>query len=107
MSLREAVERSQSQRSPKPKKLSPKQFAKRKLEIAKARKQRLDLLPATLNDNMVLSFREWVALNHFSARTGRRILKAGDGPVVTQLSPMRIGITVAADRAWKASRQRV
>jgi hypothetical protein len=89
-----------------PKKFSPKQRAKRKLEIAKARKQRLDLLPAVLNDNQVLRFSEWCALNDISPRTARRLFARGDGPATTQLSPKRVGITVAANRAWQASRER-
>jgi ABC-type siderophore export system fused ATPase/permease subunit len=88
-------------------KLSKQQFAKRKLEIAKARKQRLDLLPTTLSDNQVLTFKEWAALNHISERNGRRIFARGDGPATTQLSPKRVGVTVAANRAWQASRERV
>jgi hypothetical protein len=111
MSLRDSeLPRSQrATRSPektKPKKFSPKQLARRKLEIAKARKQRLDLLPAVLNDNQVLRFSEWCSLNDISPRTGRRIFARGDGPAATQLSPKRVGITVAANRAWQLSRVR-
>jgi hypothetical protein len=58
-------------------------------------------------DSQVLTFHEWCRLGRFSARTGRRILNSGSGPVVVQLSAKRIGITVAADKAWKASRKRV
>jgi ABC-type siderophore export system fused ATPase/permease subunit len=106
MSLREPeLSRSQhAQRSPK--KFSPKQRARRKLEIAKARKQRLDLLPAVLNDNQVLRFSEWCSLNDISPRTARRLFARGDGPATTQLSPKRIGITVRANKEWQASRER-
>jgi hypothetical protein len=73
----------------------------------KPRKQQpLVALPAVLNDNQCLTFREWCGLGRFSPRTGRRIIASGNGPVVTQLSPKRIGITVANDRVWKASRER-
>jgi hypothetical protein len=110
MSLREA-EVSRSRRAQrthqKQTKKTKKQFQRRKQQIAEMRKRRLDALPAVLNDNQCLTFREWCAFGHFSERTGRRILNSGTGPVVTQLSPMRIGITVANDRAWKASRERV
>jgi hypothetical protein len=58
-------------------------------------------------DSQVLTFHEWARLNRISERTGRRILNSGSGPVITQLSAKRIGITVAADRAWKASRERI
>jgi hypothetical protein len=59
-----------------------------------------------LLDSQVLTFHEWCRLGRFSERTGRRILNSGNGPGVTQLSPKRIGITVANDRAWKANRER-
>ena len=63
-------------------------------------------LPAILNDNQVLTFKQWTALNGISARTGRRILAAPGAPIVTRLSPRRIGITVANNRRWQASRER-
>jgi hypothetical protein len=53
-----------------------------------------------------MSFRDWCALNNFSVSTGRRILAGENGPVVTQLSPRRIGITIGANRTWQASRAR-
>jgi hypothetical protein len=109
MSLQAELSRSRSaQRShQKQTKRTKQQLAKRKLEIARARKQRLDLLPATLNDNMVLSFREWCAINRISERNGRRIFAGGDGPATTQLSPKRLGVTVKANREWQASRERM
>jgi hypothetical protein len=58
------------------------------------------------DDDQVLTFREWCALNAISPTTGRRILAGGDGPVVTALSAKRIGITRGANRAWQASRAR-
>ena len=65
----------------------------------------LPAISANLNDNQVLTIPEWCALNRFSKRTGQRILGAPGGPVVTQLSTNRIGITVANNRAWQASRE--
>jgi hypothetical protein len=62
-------------------------------------------LPATLNDNQVLTFKQWIALNNISTRTGRRILAAPGGPIVTRLSARRFGITVAHNRAWQQSRE--
>jgi hypothetical protein len=58
------------------------------------------------DDHRVLSFRQWCELNNFSPATGRRIINAGNGPVITQLSARRIGITVANNAAWQASRAR-
>jgi hypothetical protein len=58
------------------------------------------------DDHRVLSFRQWCELNGFSPATGRRIINAGVGPVITQLSERRIGITLANNAAWQASRAR-
>lgn len=58
------------------------------------------------DDDAVLTFHEWCSLCGFSERTGRRILASGDGPVVTQLSPKRIGISRGNNRRWQASRAR-
>jgi hypothetical protein len=57
-----------------------------------------------LEDHRVLSFLEWCFLNSISPATGRRLIKAGEGPMLTRLSPRRIGITVAANAAWQAAR---
>ena len=58
------------------------------------------------NDYRVLSFRQWCELNGFSPSTGRRIINAGNGPIITQLSPRRIGITIRNNAAWQQSRAR-
>ena len=70
------------------------------------RRSALDAPLAFSNDHQVLTFREWCRLNRISERTGRRILASGDGPVVTQLSARRVGVTVGNNRAWQASRAR-
>ena len=57
-------------------------------------------------DDRCLTFREWCQLNGIGERTGRRILASGNGPVVTQLTDKRIGITVRANREWQAARAR-
>jgi len=49
----------------------------------------------------VLSFAEWCALNGIDKRTGERILRNSNGPVVTQLSERKIGITVGNNRHWQ------
>jgi hypothetical protein len=64
-------------------------------------------VPADLNADQVLTFRQWIALNNISARTGRRILAAPGGPIVTRLSARRFGITVANNRRWQEARARV
>jgi predicted DNA-binding transcriptional regulator AlpA len=58
------------------------------------------------NDNRVLTLREWCQLNGFSLATGHRIIKSGAGPIITQLSLRRIGITLANNKKWQASRER-
>jgi hypothetical protein len=55
-------------------------------------------------DDRVLTFAEWCELNRVSAATGRRLIAAGHGPVITHLSERRIGITVGANRRWLAAR---
>ena len=54
----------------------------------------------------IMSFRQWCELNGISLATGRRIINAGLGPVIIQLSARRIGISFAANAAWQASRAR-
>jgi hypothetical protein len=61
---------------------------------------------ATSHPNQIMTFREWCQLNRISVRTGRRIIAGGNGPVVTQLSPKRVGISVGNNAAWQASRER-
>ena len=65
------------------------------------------VLPALLNDGQVLTLRQWCVLNNVSLRTGRRIISAPGGPIITQLSAKRVGITVANNRSWQQSRERV
>jgi hypothetical protein len=86
---------------------SPKQHKRRRRWASSARGLALAEPLSMLLDAQVLTFHEWARLNRISERTGRRILNSGSGPVVIQLSAKRIGITVAADRAWKVSRERI
>jgi hypothetical protein len=58
------------------------------------------------DDRRVMSFAEWCDLNDISVWTGRRLVKAGLGPKILQLSPRRIGVRVADNRAWQQSRER-
>lgn len=58
----------------------------------------------SLHDNQILSFLQWCRLNYVSERTGRRIIRGPDGPVVTKLSSKRIGISVSNNRAWQDRR---
>jgi hypothetical protein len=56
--------------------------------------------------DQILSFHDWCRLNCISESTGRRILAGDSGPVVTELTPKRIGITVGANAVWQQSRKR-
>jgi hypothetical protein len=58
------------------------------------------------SDHRVLHFRQRCELNGFSEATGRRIISAGIGPIVTQLSAKRIGVTIGNNAKWQASRAR-
>jgi len=60
----------------------------------------------TLHPNQILTLREWAALNNISLRTALRILASGSGPIVTQLSPHRVGVSIANNAKWQASRAR-
>jgi hypothetical protein len=54
----------------------------------------------------VMLFPEWCGVNGFSASTGQRILKSGQGPTLTWLSPRRFGITARNNTLWQKSRER-
>jgi hypothetical protein len=65
-------------------------------------------VPLYVGDDEVLTFKQWCRLNHFSDRTGRRILHGPKDkrPIITQLSDKRIGITRANNRRWQEARGR-
>jgi hypothetical protein len=81
----------------------PRRFIKRR-RYGKSRK--LPVLISRDDDDAVFTFLEWCEINHISQRQGRRIIKAPGGPIVTQLSAKRIGITRRNNRVWQASRER-
>lgn len=54
----------------------------------------------------MLTIAQWCEVNGFSLDTGRRLIKAGKGPVITQISDRRIGVTVGNNRRWQQSRER-
>jgi hypothetical protein len=61
---------------------------------------------AALHPDQILTMDEWCCLNRISIRTGRRIIKSGHGPVVTQVSAQRIGVLVKDNARWQAARAR-
>jgi len=73
------------------------------LQEAERRRRQSERDRANPDDHRVLSFRQWCELNGLSPATGRRIISAG---IVTQLSPRRIGITVANNARWQEARAR-
>jgi hypothetical protein len=58
------------------------------------------------DDDVVLTFKEWCALNRIGERNGRRLLREGLGPKLTHLSERRIGIRRRDNRAWLDARAR-
>jgi len=89
---------------------NPNAFSSREVERRRAQRQQslqhsLDN-HRVLDNDRVLTFAEWCKVNRIGQRTGRRIIKSADGPIVTQLSARRIGITVGNNRLWQASRAR-
>jgi hypothetical protein len=105
MSLREAeVSRShRAQRSHQKQVRRKRRQQKRRL---RERRLALDTPLSLLLHEQVLTFFEWCQINRFSERTGRRILKSGQGPPVVRLSERRIGVRVGDNREWQASRAR-
>ena len=74
----------------------------RELEQQRLRSER----DRALDDQRVMSIPQWCEVCNFSVWSGKRLIKAGKGPVITQISDRRIGITVANNRVWQRSRER-
>jgi|SRR6516164_10370458 hypothetical protein len=110
MTLRESEPRSPSVKpkpkpKPKPRPKPTKEDRRRWVANAKVRHEQLRQRFAT-DDDAILTFGEWIALNSLSERQGRRILADSGGPVVTMITDTKIGISRGANRAWLASRSR-
>ena len=77
------------------------------MTLLEAERRRLHRdLDTALDDQRVMTISQWCEVNGFSLDTGRRLIKAGKGPVITQISDRRIGITVGNNRRWQESRAR-
>jgi hypothetical protein len=61
---------------------------------------------APTHPDQILTLFEWCQLNRISVTTGRRILASNTGPTVTQLTPKRVGVSVANNAVWQRSRER-
>ena len=59
----------------------------------------------SLDDDQVISFRDWCALNNFSESTGQRLIASGQAPRFVRTSEKRIGVTRGENRRWRQSRQ--
>jgi predicted site-specific integrase-resolvase len=59
-----------------------------------------------LDDARVMTIGQWCEVNGLSRWTGERLIRAGKGPVITQVSDRKIGVTVANNRRWQKSRER-
>jgi hypothetical protein len=57
-----------------------------------------------LDDDWIMPFSLWCQINNFSEATGRRLRRAGKGPVFTQISDRRIGVSIRANRRWQEAR---
>jgi hypothetical protein len=77
------------------------------MSLREAEQQRhRDERDRALDDQRVMTIDQWCVVNGFSIWTGKRLIKAGKGPKITQISDRRIGITVANNRRWQQSRER-
>ena len=59
---------------------------------------------SAVDQDQVMKFRTWCERCGFSPETGRRLIRDGKGPTVTQLSARRIGIREKHYREWLDSR---
>ena len=55
---------------------------------------------ANLEDDRVLTLREWWELVGLSRRAAQSLIARGEGPTITQLSPKRKGVRVKHHREW-------
>ena len=106
MSLREPSYRARAVRARSPAKPTETK-QQREQRLKKGRAKKLQLRQRLVDDDdAVLTFNEWCALNGHSERQGRRIITSGNGPIVTQLSDRRIGISRKHHRDWLEKRAR-
>jgi hypothetical protein len=73
--------------------------------VASLQEAQRRLAQMRIDEDRVLTFKDWCVLNGFSERTGRRIIDSPDRPTITRLSPRRIGISVRNHRIWAQSRE--
>ena len=54
----------------------------------------------------ILTVQEWAKINSLGLRSAKRIIAAGDGPKITQLSTRRVGIREDHAVEWQNARVR-
>jgi hypothetical protein len=74
------------------------------MTIEQVRRSRKSARLRELDDDWVMPFALWCEICGFSESTGRRLRKTRKGPVFTQISDRRIGVTVKNHRIWQESR---
>jgi hypothetical protein len=62
--------------------------------------------PLTIDDQKILTLKQWAALNTLSWQTAKRLLADGLGPRTVQLSARRRGVRVIDNKLWQESRLR-
>ena len=106
MSILDETRSRSAQPKPKKKLLRRTETAQqRALRLAQARAARKQLREKfSDDDDAILSFKEWAALNNLSERQGRRILNEPGGPKVTKLSDKKVGVSRRHNREWQEAR---
>jgi predicted DNA-binding transcriptional regulator AlpA len=64
------------------------------------------VVPAVTNPYQVMSLAEWAKLNGFHISTAKRLIAAGDGPRIIQLSEHRVGVRHIDNQKWQEQRLR-
>ena len=64
----------------------------------------IETRPGVPEVDRIITIKEWCAAAGFSHSTGKKLLRDGDGPIITRLSPRRIGIRVRDYLAWADAR---
>jgi predicted DNA-binding transcriptional regulator AlpA len=68
--------------------------------------RRRDERERALDDARVLTIPQFAEVCGFSIWTAQRLLKAGRGPRLTQISDRRVGVTLGNLRRWQQARER-
>ena len=63
-------------------------------------------LSLSIEDQRVLTLREWAKLNSLSFQTAKRMFAEGSGPRTVQLSKRRVGVRVIDNQRWAEARLR-